>query len=56
MTIGKEAYCTLSEYERLMPWERDLYLDLVIERINKASVGSKVNKDDVVSDFEEFNG
>lgn len=56
MTAGTNKYYTLTEYENMIPYERDLYYDLILQR-NQQSAGSvQIDPDEVVSDFEEFNG
>ena len=39
-------YCSLSEIENMMPWERDIYLSLInnyIEQINKEKLDNNYN-------------
>lgn len=52
LTTGKDKYYSYSEYCSLMPFERDIFMDMIIERNSQGA--TKVPDDDVITDFEEF--
>lgn len=52
LTTGEDKYYSLTEYEEMLPFERDLYLDMIVQRQNHRAVGTKVDADDIITDFE----
>jgi hypothetical protein len=56
LTTGTDKYYSLTEYEHMLPFERDLYLDLIIDRQNRAKAGGPVDQSDVITDFDEVPG
>jgi hypothetical protein len=51
LTAGTDKYYSLTEYENMLPFERDIYLDMIIQR---KQAGVKVKEDDVITDFAEI--
>lgn len=51
LTTGSDKYYSLTEYEDMIPFERDIYLDLIVKRQHKQA-GYVPNTEDTVTDFE----
>lgn len=52
LTIGDDKYYSLTEYEEMLPFERDIYLEMIVQRQNARSAGTKIDTDDVITEFE----